>query len=276
MKLKEEHIKLLNDPDFEKRLLREIYLESYYEFFKDAYKALKPNEPFSDNWHIEFLCNKLQEVQERITKRETREKDLIINIPFRSAKSLITTIVWPVWCWIKDPSLSFITTSFSSALALEHAQESKNLIQTMWFQDLYKNRLEFAEGENKKEFYKIKAGGYRKATGVGGQVTGSGASIIICLPQGQMIDTEIGQRDIKEIVEKQFNILVWSYNHEIKKKELKPIKGYDKNKGKKLIKITTESGKELICTEEHEVWTENRGYIQANQLSVTDIVLIDE
>ncbi len=173
------HLDLLDDREFEIRLNREIYFQSYYEFFKDAYRALKPNEPFSDNWHIEYLCNKLQDIQYRITNRGRKKKDTIINIPFRSSKSLIVTVIWPVWCWTVDNSISFISTSYSASLALEHSQYSKDLIKTEWFQKHFPDVVRFVEGQDKKEFYAIEGGGSRKAVGTGGQITGSGASILI-------------------------------------------------------------------------------------------------
>ena len=38
------------------------------------------------------------------------------------------------------------------------------------------------------------------------------------------------------------------------------------------MKIVTKKGKEIICTEDHEIWTENRGYVLAKNLTTEDIV----
>jgi predicted phage terminase large subunit-like protein len=178
--IKPELLNLLEDPDFERRLRIETYNESYYEFFKDAYKALLPNEPYNDNWHIKYICDKLQEIQTRVSDRKIRRKDTIINVPFRSAKSLMVTVMFPVWCWTKDQSLSFITTSYAASLAEDHSQKSRDLINTLWFKEHYPDAISFSDNTNTKQEYKITGGGYRKAVGVGGQITGSGASIIIC------------------------------------------------------------------------------------------------
>ena len=64
---------------------------------------------------------------------------------------------------------------------------------------------------------------------------------------------------------------VASYNHTTNEVEYKPIVRYDKNIGRKLLKIKA-GDKEMICTEEHEVWTENRGYVKAKDLLVNDIL----
>lgn len=172
-------LEVLSDKELEIRLNREIYIQNYYEFFIDAYRALKPNEPFSLNWHHLFICNALQNIQYRISNRIKKKRDTIINIPFRSSKSLLATVIWPVWCWVVDNSLSFITSSYSASLALEHSQLSKDLIRTKWFQDHFPEFIKFVEGSDRKEYYSIEGGGYRKVVGTGGQITGSGASILV-------------------------------------------------------------------------------------------------
>jgi hypothetical protein len=266
---------LLKTNEYEQILLKEIYSKSYYEFYKQAYKILLPGEHYSDNWHIKYLCDRLQEECERIIDRRVRKKDLVINVPFRSSKSLICTVVYPVWCWIRDQSMKFICTSYSASLALEHAQLSRSLIWSEWFQDLYADKIIFEEDVNAAGFYKIKGGGYRKSIGINGTITGSGADQILCLPSGQMIMTEIGLLNIKNIVDNKLNVKILSYNHEKKINEYVKIIRYDKNKGKKLIKINIKNSN-IVCTEDHEIWTENRGYIKAKELLVNDILLIND
>lgn len=167
------------DDIFEKEVLLEIYDRSYYEFFKDAFVVLHQGEQYNDNWHIEYICNILQQELERIVRREPRQKDIIINVPFRAAKSMITTIIFPVWAWTKDPTMKFICTSYSGDLALEHAQRSRDLIESMWFNYLYGENFKIKDDQNAKGHYVTSAFGYRKSVGTGGQITGSGADIIL-------------------------------------------------------------------------------------------------
>src|ERR1035437_5660094 len=126
---------ILENDEFENLLIKEIHSKSYYEFFKQAYSILLPGEHYSDNWHIKYICDRLQRELERIRERRVRQKDIIINVPFRSAKSLICTVIFPVWCWTQDQSIKFICTSYSASLALEHAQLSRTLMFTEWFQN---------------------------------------------------------------------------------------------------------------------------------------------
>lgn len=199
LRKKEIALSILESGEFEKSLIRQIHSDSYFEFFKQAYKILLSGEHYSDNWHIEYLCGELQQELERIRRREVRKKDLVINIPFRSAKSLICTIVFPVWCWTQDQSIKLICTSYSASLALEHAQLSRSLIFSEWFQNLYGNLIRFEDDQNAAGFYKIKGGGFRKSVGMGGQITGSGADIIIVDdPQNpKMAASEVERKNVK-------------------------------------------------------------------------------
>jgi len=173
-KLNDSHLAKL-----EKELELSIYQDSYYEFYKMAFAQLHPGQHYDENWHAKYLCDLLQEECERVIRKEPRKKDIIINVPFRSSKSLITTIIWPVWCWTKDPSLKFITTSFSGNLAIEHSSKSRDLIFSPWFQRLYGKKVVMKPDTQAKGHYETMATGMRKAVGIGGQITGSGADFII-------------------------------------------------------------------------------------------------
>jgi ribonucleotide reductase alpha subunit len=48
------------------------------------------------------------------------------------------------------------------------------------------------------------------------------------------------------------------------------------NNNAETIKVTDENGNFIICTEDHQVWTENRGYIKAGDLEENDILKISE
>jgi len=163
----------------EKKLERSICEERFYEFFIRAFCQLHPGTPYDENWHAEYLCDRLQEEAERVWDGRPRGKDLIINMPFRAAKSMITTVIFPVWCWIRNPRTKFICVSFAESLALEHSQYSRNLILGTWFQMLWGDKIYFDANQNSKAHYANSEGGSRKSVGTGGQITGSGSDIII-------------------------------------------------------------------------------------------------
>lgn len=160
-------------------LKRKLCEMSYFEFFKEAFKVVEPAVELDINWHHQYICQLLQKEAERIIKGEDKSTDLIINVPFRASKSLMCTILFPVWCWIKDPKLRFITASYSASLSVEHSAKSRDVIQSEWFQNNWGELFNIKADQNTKQHYVNNHTGNRRATSVGGTVTGAGASIII-------------------------------------------------------------------------------------------------
>lgn len=265
------HPDAVNLDKLERELEREIYKQSYYQFYKKAFCQLHPGQEYDENWHAMYLCEVLQKELFRIVRKEKRTHDIIINVPFRSSKSMICTVIFPVWAWTIEPSLKFISVSYSGPLAIEHSSRSLDLINTPWFQRLYSSRFHLKPGQQAKSHYETVETGMRKAVGTGGQITGSGGDIIICLRGDQMIFTDNGYQRIDEIVNNRLNVKVQTFNHDTQRNEFKEIERYDKNIGKRLIKITCGS-KTIVCTEDHEVFVIGKGYVFAKDIEIGDRV----
>ena len=152
---------------------------SFYEFFKAAWVVVEPAVPLSTNWHHKYICDTLQEECERIIAQKPKTKDIIINVPFRSTKSLIVTVMFPVWAWIKSPKLRFITSSYSAALSIELATKSRDIIFSDWFKRRWGDVFHIKKDQNLKERYENNHIGMRRATSVGGTVTGQGGDFLI-------------------------------------------------------------------------------------------------
>jgi ribonucleoside-diphosphate reductase alpha chain len=94
----------------------------------------------------------------------------------------------------------------------------------------------------------------------------------------QELDIEI--RQLQDIIEEGVSlnsIQVLSYNTETNQQEWKPITAFDETSPKaKVMKITDEeSGKSIVVTPEHKVFTKNRGYVMAKHLTETDELVIN-
>lgn len=158
---------------------RLLYKRSFYEFFKVAFCQLHPGKELDDNWHIKYLCDILQAETERIVRREKKVRDIIINIPPRSLKSYITSVIWPVWSWTINASLKFATISYSESIALHLSRQSKNLIQTTWFQRLYGKKVILRSDVSGAGHYETTETGVRKAVGMTGSITGLGFDVLL-------------------------------------------------------------------------------------------------
>ena len=73
-----------------------------------------------------------------------------------------------------------------------------------------------------------------------------------------------------------FDIDVLSYNTETNKEEWKPITAFAETSPKaKVMKITDEeSGKSIVVTPDHKVFTKNRGYVMAKDLTESDELVV--
>jgi len=152
---------------------------SFYEFFQRAWHIVEPSIKLSTNWHHKYLCDVLQEECERIIANKPKTRDIIINIPFRATKSILVTVMFPVWCWIKNPKLRFITASYSADLSIEHSTRSRDIINSDWFKERWGELFHIKKDQNLKSRYENNFLGVRRATSVGGTVTGQGGDFLI-------------------------------------------------------------------------------------------------
>ena len=157
---------------------------SLYEFVEVFWSEVV-DDTFKTNWHIPYLCGELEAVAERVSRGEAKLHDVIINIPPGTSKTMICSVMFPVWCWTKWYWMRFITGSYSSDLALESAEKSRDIILSDKFKKFYPS-IAIKEDKNTKSNYRIvkrtisengkilkqELGGGRYSTSVGGTITG--------------------------------------------------------------------------------------------------------
>lgn len=140
------------------------------EFTELVWPILEPDSPFLPNWHLNFIAEHLEAISAgELTK-------LIINVPPGSMKSLLSSVIWPVWDWIENPGRRFLTASYAQSLATRDSVKSRRLIQSIWFQAIYGNIFQLTSDQNQKTRYENSKTGFRLATSVGG-ATGERAHI---------------------------------------------------------------------------------------------------
>lgn len=65
-----------------------VLKDEFYEFFKAFWDVVVPDE-YVENWHIPYLCGRMQAVAERVFGGLACEQDLVVNVPPGTSK--------PVW-----------------------------------------------------------------------------------------------------------------------------------------------------------------------------------
>lgn len=144
---------------------REAGARSLYEFVKMAWHLVEPSTEFSDNWHIRLICDHLEALFERRIKR------LIINVPPSCMKSLLCSVFFPAWCWIKAPDMRSVNVSFDGALTARDGAKVCAIIQSDWFKQRWGDKFKIPKTLPKTEFMNEKMG-LRFSTSIGGKVTG--------------------------------------------------------------------------------------------------------
>jgi predicted phage terminase large subunit-like protein len=180
--------------------------KSYYQFFLASWKTTNPTVDQVNNWHIELFCNELQRMVERVIAKQHKEYDLVINTPPKSLKSFIVSVCFPVWAWIKQPGLKFITCSYSPSLAGRDCRRSRDLINSPWFQERWSDKFKLETDSS--EYYRNDKGGERRITSPRSSATGHQADVIIA-DDPNSADDRYSKAD-REMVVRWWDETMWS------------------------------------------------------------------
>lgn len=140
-------------------------------FVREAWPVLEPNAPYVHGWHIDAICTHLEAVSDGRINR------LLINIPPGTMKSLLVGVFWPSWEWTRNPSLRYLTTSYSEGYAKRDARRMRDLVESEWYQMLWGDRVRLSRS-GEKSFANSAQGG-REAMPFSSLTGGRGDRVII-------------------------------------------------------------------------------------------------
>lgn len=181
------------------------------------------------------------------------------------------------WTMARWPDSQFLYISYSQTLSAKHTAFIKRIFECRAYQDLF--GITLRQDSKAKDFFSTVQGGAVRAFGSGSSVTGMDAGLpglnrfsgaVICFPYHECVHTEFGILPIGIIVEKKLPIRVWSRNLQTGIDELQPIQGWYENKGSDIIEVILSDDARVQCTPDHLIWTENRGWVEAQHLSSDD------
>ena len=160
---------------------RRTMISSLHEFVIAAWHIIEPGRPFIDNWHIKALCEHLQAVTKRDIKR------LLVNVPFRTSKSTIVSVMWPAWVWAQDqklmpfagPNHQWLCGSYAEKLATRDSLKMRRLIQSDWYKTFWGGKFTLTSDQNEKKRFQNSQLGYRIAFGMTGGVMGDGGDTLL-------------------------------------------------------------------------------------------------
>ncbi|MGJ8562824.1 MAG: phage terminase large subunit [Alphaproteobacteria bacterium] len=152
------------------RLFQAILRTDFGAFNRKVFDTLHSGETYEHNWHIDAKT----QVLSRVIKGQ--DKRLLITQPPRTLKSITTSVAWPAWIMGHYPSKSFICISYSQDLATDLSEKYRRVVESRWYQELFPGtrftKLTQTDAQTDR-------GGRRRATSIGGTLTGIGGDIII-------------------------------------------------------------------------------------------------
>jgi predicted phage terminase large subunit-like protein len=233
--------------------------DSLADYVAQAWPVIEPRTPYLTNWHVDLLCEHLTAVTLGQTTR------LIINIPPRYMKSILVSILWPTWAWVKAPWTRWMFASYAFPLSVDHSRKRRTVIQSPWYRERWGGRYRLADDQNVQSEFSNDARGTMIALSVGGGTgMGKGAD---CFPAGTCIATECGAIDIANLVKMMSPPLVWAFDHLLQRPVLRAVRATRTVYTDTIYELTTASGRVLHATGRQRVFCVGIGYQPVEALS---------
>jgi predicted phage terminase large subunit-like protein len=145
--------------------------QDFCAFIERCFYALNPMTDLLWNWHLDVIAAALEACRRGETTR------VIINVPPRSLKSLCAN-TFVAFLLGQDPSAQVICASYNQDLANRHALDSRTILMSRFYQDLFPRTRLSPYRQSVHDFMTTQQG-CRLSTSVGGVLTGRGADYII-------------------------------------------------------------------------------------------------
>jgi predicted phage terminase large subunit-like protein len=148
---------------------------SLAEFTRQGWSVVEPATPLIWNWHLDALAEHL----EAVSKGQIR--NLLINVPPGTMKSLETCVFWPAWVWTKNPAWRVNFWSYADEVSIRDSVKCRAVVRSDWYQRSFvKDAWALAPDQDTKHFFQNTRMGFRMALSIGGSTTGlRGDAIVI-------------------------------------------------------------------------------------------------
>lgn len=154
------------------RLAEALCRTDFVSFVYQVFRTLTPASTLQINYHIWSMAYHLELVRLGVVKR------LIINLPPRSLKSMVTSVAFPAFVLGHDPGKRLIVASYGADLAIKLNNDFRAVVNEPWFQLLFPT-FRISRMKNTEFEVTTTRNGYRLATSIDGSLTGRGGDILI-------------------------------------------------------------------------------------------------
>lgn len=193
-----EIIRPLLDPEAVKSEAVELG-SNFRKFIPHAWGFVEPNK-FIPNWHIDAIAEHLEAVT------DCDILDLLITMPPRHSKSLVISVLWPVWEWINHPYFRWMFASYAFNLSVRDSVKRRKIIKSKWYQERWADKYAILLDQDTKIKYENDHHGFMMASSVGGSNTGEGGERIIADDPHNVKKTE--SEDVRQDTVDWWNIVM--------------------------------------------------------------------
>jgi predicted phage terminase large subunit-like protein len=167
---------------------RSLAADNLASFVRQAWPIIEPTTPLLFNFHHEAICEHLEAVAGGDIRR------LLINVAPRSGKSILVSIMFPSWLWIRYPSSRLVFASYSAALSVDLSIKRRSIIQSPWYQSRWGTKVTMSADANLKSEFGNAASGRMIATSVDASITGRGGNYVVV---DDLINPAMAESDIE-------------------------------------------------------------------------------
>ena len=154
----------------------ELARRSFSYFVKLFWPVVEPARPLITAWHVDAITDHLQAVS------EGRIKNLLINVPPGHAKSLIVSVLWLAWQWIRtDNGAQWrgLFASYDAGLAIRDSMRCRRLVESELYRKTFRPTWNLSSEQNAKDYFENTQSGSRISLSVGGRGTGFRGDAIV-------------------------------------------------------------------------------------------------
>jgi predicted phage terminase large subunit-like protein len=150
-------------------------------FVQAAWPILEPVTELQWNWHLDLICEYLTLIKEDRLKSlfGNQCEGVIFNVPPRTMKSLLVTVLFPIWVWTTDPARRWMFASYAETLSTQHSVYRRNVMESEWYQRLWGRTFSLAKDQNLKTHYENSARGQMFSTAMRAAATGLGGDVLV-------------------------------------------------------------------------------------------------
>ncbi|HLA53223.1 MAG TPA: hypothetical protein VK618_07955 [Flavitalea sp.] len=145
-------------------------------FVKEFWDIIVPN-PLVWNWHMQVLCDEIQECDERVFKRLPKFHDLVVNVPPGTSKTKILSILSTAWEFARMPGIKVFVGSYSDSAVSGIADEIRMVMKSPKYQ-LWFPHTRIRKDKDSLHNFRTTANGEFYAFTVGGTLTSKHADIL--------------------------------------------------------------------------------------------------